>query len=122
MHDIQVKRIDDYNVEVRYDAANVRPEMNFELFYSVSEDDVGLNLMTYKEKDKDGYFMVMATPKFNFKNDEIVGKNIIFAFDRSGSMAGEKIRQARGALEFCLNSLNEKDSFSLITFATNVES
>ncbi len=121
-HDIQVKRIDDYNVEVNYSASNIRPEMNFELFYSVSEDDVGLSLVTYKEKEKDGYFMVMATPKFNFKDEEIVGKNIVFVFDRSGSMAGDKIRQARGTLEFCIHSLNEKDNFSLITFGTNVES
>ncbi len=121
-HDIQMKRIDENNVEVRYEEKNARPDMNFELYYSVSDEDVGLSLMTYKEKGEEGYFMVMASPKLDFKDDEVVGKNVVFVFDHSGSMAGEKIHQARGALEFCLNSLNEKDMFSLITFSTSVDS
>jgi len=121
-HEITVKRIDENTVEVSYSDTNVRPLMNFELYYTVSEDDIGLNLMTYKNKGEDGYFMVMATPKLDLKEEDIVAKDIVFVFDHSGSMSGEKIRQARGALEFCLNSLNEKDNFNLITFSTTVES
>lgn len=120
-HDISVTRKDEYTVEVKYEAKNVTPDMNFQLFYSVSEDDIGLNLMTHKPEGKDGYFLLIATPKLDIKQEDIVGKDVIFVFDRSGSMSGEKIKQARGALEFCLNSLNKKDRFSVITFGTVVE-
>jgi Ca-activated chloride channel homolog len=120
-HDISVSRTDDCTVAVKYEETNTTPDMNFQLYYSVSEDDIGLNLMAYKEKDKDGYFLLMATPKFDVKQEDIVGKSVVFVFDHSGSMAGEKIKQARGALDFCLNSLNKKDKFNVIMFGTVVE-
>ena len=120
-HDISVSRKDEYTVVVKHEATNVTPDMNFQLFYSVSEDDIGLNLMTHKPEGKDGYFLLIATPKLDIKPEDIVGKDVILVFDRSGSMSGEKIKQARGALEFCLNSLNKKDRFSVITFGTVVE-
>ena len=44
-----------------------------------------------------------------------------FVIDNSGSMAGEKMDQARNALSFCLNQLNPQDRFNVIRFATDVE-
>ncbi|MBI1917724.1 MAG: VWA domain-containing protein, partial [Planctomycetes bacterium] len=44
----------------------------------------------------------------------------ILVLDTSGSMAGEKMEQARKALKSCLNNLAEKDRFGLINFATVV--
>src|SRR5262249_15387000 len=40
--------------------------------------------------------------------------------DTSGSMAGEKMKQARNALRYCLDRLNPGDRFGLISFATVV--
>src|SRR6185295_12160606 len=45
----------------------------------------------------------------------------VFVVDRSGSMQGPKIQQTRNALKFCLNSLQPRDRFNLITFSTDVE-
>jgi len=42
--------------------------------------------------------------------------------DRSGSMEGAPIRQARKAIEACLATLTENDSFALIAFNDSVES
>jgi Ca-activated chloride channel family protein len=40
----------------------------------------------------------------------------VFVMDRSGSMSGEKIQQARNALHFILGQLNEGDRFSIVSF------
>jgi Ca-activated chloride channel family protein len=48
--------------------------------------------------------------------DNYIPKDIVFVFDRTGSMSGEKIEQARNALKFCLRSLNPKDRFNVIPF------
>uniref|UniRef100_UPI003AAD0594 inter-alpha-trypsin inhibitor heavy chain H3-like isoform X1 n=2 Tax=Centroberyx gerrardi TaxID=166262 RepID=UPI003AAD0594 len=45
-----------------------------------------------------------------------VPKNVVFAIDRSGSMAGAKIRQTREALLAILKDLHEADYFALIQF------
>lgn len=115
-HDISVRRISENEAEVGYEVTGDRPSTDFELYYSVSRDDIGVTLLTYGEKGEDGYFMMMASPRFQFSDDEIRKKDIIFVVDRTGSMSGEKIEQARGALQFCLRSLNKGDRFNVVTF------
>jgi Ca-activated chloride channel family protein len=62
----------------------------------------------------------MISPQVEVAADRTSSKNIIFILDTSGSMKGEKIRQAKGALSFCLNSLNEGDRFNVIDFDDQV--
>ncbi|MBU4341964.1 MAG: VWA domain-containing protein [Candidatus Altiarchaeales archaeon] len=118
-HKISVSRINDYEAEVSYEEENVKPEKDFELYYTVSEEDFGLNLLTFKDGEN-GFFMLLLAPKQETKEEEIIAKDIIFVLDTSGSMAGDKIEQAKSALEFCVNSLNDEDRFNLITFNTNI--
>ncbi|KPJ81222.1 MAG: hypothetical protein AMS17_19770 [Spirochaetes bacterium DG_61] len=49
-------------------------------------------------------------------------KDIIFIFDTSGSMRGEKIRHEKDALRFCITHLGKEDRFNIIQFATTVNS
>ena len=43
-------------------------------------------------------------------------KRIVLVLDRSGSMAGPKIEQARGALAYIVQSLRAGDEFNVMTF------
>ncbi len=102
-----------------YEAKNVSPDKNFILHYTVSEKDVGLNLMCYKKPGEDGYFMLLVSPgQLEAKATE---KDVVFVMDTSGSMNGSKIEQAKNALNFCLNGMAEKDRFNIITFATSMD-
>ncbi|MEW6095242.1 MAG: VIT and VWA domain-containing protein [bacterium] len=118
-HEIKITKKDDYTVLLSYEENNVKPDKNFELYYTVSKEDIGLNLLTHKEKDEDGFFMVLVSPKQEIK--KAIKKDIAFVVDTSGSMADEKIKQAKEALKFCINSLNKDDKFNLISFSTDVE-
>jgi len=46
-------------------------------------------------------------------------KDICFVIDTSGSMAGEKIEQAKQALKYCVASLRKEDRFNVICFASD---
>ncbi|MBI5549805.1 MAG: VWA domain-containing protein [Deltaproteobacteria bacterium] len=46
--------------------------------------------------------------------------NLALVLDRSGSMAGEKISQARRAARQLVQQLDERDRFSLVTFGSDV--
>jgi len=49
-------------------------------------------------------------------------RRTVILLDRSGSMQGAPIAQARKAIEACLAALSEKDSFGLVAFDDRVES
>ena len=42
--------------------------------------------------------------------------------DRSGSMSGKKIEQAKGALKFVLNNLRRGDLFNIVAYDSEIES
>jgi Ca-activated chloride channel family protein len=48
----------------------------------------------------------------------VQGKDLVFVLDTSGSMAGEKIQQAKAALRYCLQRLGSRDRFGLVTFSS----
>lgn len=48
-------------------------------------------------------------------------RDFIFVLDRSGSMSGEAIAQARNALRACLRVLNEQDTFGILLFDDRLE-
>src|SRR5439155_4832524 len=84
-------------------------------------DDIGINLMTYKTGSDDGYFLLLASPGIDSKDNKVVPKDVAFVLDTSGSMAGKKLEQAKKALLFCVENLNDDDRFEIIRFSTETE-
>jgi Ca-activated chloride channel homolog len=120
-HEIAVRRVDDHTARVSFEARELRSERDFQLYYSVSEKEFGLNLLAHRRGDEPGYFMLMLAPKREIPREEIAPKDIVFVFDTSGSMNGPKIEQAKRALQFILNNLNPHDRFNIIRFNSEVE-
>ncbi len=48
----------------------------------------------------------------------MIAKDVILVLDQSGSMDGSKIEQARAALTYVLEHLNDDDRFNIIAFST----
>lgn len=118
-HDISVNRLDDHHARITYAEEGTRPDRDLVLYYTVSEKDLGLNLMAYRQGNESGFFLAMISPRVELENLDLA-KDILFLLDTSGSMKGEKIRQATDALEFCLRSLNPGDRFNLVTFSSDL--
>jgi Ca-activated chloride channel family protein len=114
-----VERDGDYHAVVGYEEYNVLPDQDFDLIYTVSHEDVGLNLLTYKEPGEDGFFLLMAAPTVEV--DRVIPRDVILVLDVSGSMDGEKIVQAKDALAYVLDHLNEEDRFNVIAFSTGLQ-
>lgn len=115
-HNVSVRQTGNNNAVVSYEENNTLPNIDFTVYYTQSDDNVGLGLITYKPHNEDGYFLFMASPSSGDLRREVEAKDVVFVFDRTGSMSGEKIQQAREALKFCLNALNPGDRFNLVTF------
>ena len=115
-HDLSLKRPDDHTAVASWESSNDVSDRDLTLYYSTSDDDVGLSLLTYHTGEKDGYFMLLASPRISIPKARIMPKQVVFVLDRTGSMQGEKIKQARKSLLYCLDSLRPEDRFGLITF------
>jgi hypothetical protein len=115
-HQIDVKRTSENKATISFETNN--NENDFQLFYGLSDSDFGMSLLTYREAGKDGYFLLMLSPKDDTSDPELVNKDIVFVLDTSGSMADEgKMEKARSALLFGIRTLRDGDHFNVINFA-----
>jgi Ca-activated chloride channel family protein len=107
-------------VSVYHEDEEVKPDKDFVLYYQVSQDKLGMSVLSYKEWGEDGYFIMNLAPRFDLDTDQR-SKDIVFVFDTSGSMRGEKIEQTKEAMKYCLKSLNPSDYFSIVSFSSEVK-
>jgi Ca-activated chloride channel family protein len=121
-HEVDIVRKDAHTSIVTYEAHRVKPDKDFALFYRTDRSQIGLSMALQKEPDDSrGFFLLDISPDFDMKPEDIEEKDMTFVLDVSGSMAGDKLRQAKKALIFCINSLNTGDRFDLIRFSTEAE-
>ncbi len=120
-HKVEIKRDGANRAVIGFEASDVKPDADFQLFYTQEDSDLGVNLMTFKQGNEDGYFLLMASPGAEVKNTKIIPKDVVFVLDTSGSMAGAKLEQAKKALLFCVENLNDVDRFEIMRFSTEVE-
>lgn len=120
-HNAEVKRDGGNKAVVGYEDKNVRPDTDFKLIFSRQKNDIGINLMSYRNAPDDGYFVLLASPGMEVKNAKVQPKDICLVLDTSGSMAGKKMEQAKKALAFCLANLNEQDRFEIVRFSTEAD-
>ncbi len=120
-HEVDIVRKGDARAIVSYEDHGVKPDKDFSLFFKTDNSKVGLSLLTYRESGKKGHFFMNISPDISIKENEIEKKDIIFVLDVSGSMAGDKLKQAKKALLFCIANLNKGDKFEVIRFSTEAE-
>ena len=123
-HRVQVKRRSDFEATVSAEEIGADLERDFLLYMDTGDEDIGLSVLTYDPDGKggeDGYYLMVLSPKLEVDEEDVPSKTVTFVVDTSGSMAGEKMEQARAALTYCLNRLREKDRFNVVRFSTDVE-
>lgn len=114
-HAVTVERPGPGQARVSWQASGVRPTEDFNLFFAPAEGGLGAGLLT-GQRNGDDHFLLVLAPDAAAADAQRLPKDIVFVIDRSGSMAGEKIEQARSALQFVLGQLGEGDRFSIVGF------
>ncbi|HLG16159.1 MAG TPA: VIT domain-containing protein [Blastocatellia bacterium] len=116
-HKISVSRDGERRARLSFEGTGEDTQRDFQLYYSLSEKDFGLSLLTHREPGKDGYFLMLISPKVEIAEAERIPKDVVFVFDTSGSMSGEKIEKAKAALRFGVESLADRDRFNIVSFS-----
>jgi Ca-activated chloride channel family protein len=121
-HRVDVHRPSDKSARVGVEELRGNLEEDFLLYLDSRKQDVGMSVLSY-DKDgpggEDGYFLMVLSPKAEVDDATRPPNAVTFVVDTSGSMAGEKIVQAREALKRCLSQLGPKDRFNIVSFATS---
>ncbi|MBS0202009.1 MAG: VWA domain-containing protein [Planctomycetes bacterium] len=122
-HTVDIKRPDARHAVVSYSRANEVPSSDFRLLFDVDKGQVGASVIAYRPKEsEDGFFLLLASPQVKAADAERPKKTVVFVLDRSGSMSGKKIEQAKSAVKFVLNNLREGDMFNIVAYDGAVES
>jgi len=115
-HAVDVKRSGDRRSVVTFETG--KEQQDFQLFYTLSREDFGVTLLTHRDAGKDGYYLLMISPKDDWSEQEYTAKDIVFVLDTSGSMAEEgKMEKARAALLYGIRILRPQDRFNVVSFS-----
>src|SRR5690606_39699 len=102
-------------VRVSWFEEQSHPTRDFDLYFTAAENGFGGSLMTGTHGGE-SHFMFVFAPEAVQEQVNSLPKDIVFVIDRSGSMNGEKMVQARDALTQILGRLNADDRFSVVGF------
>jgi Ca-activated chloride channel family protein len=114
-HDVSTEYLAEGQAETKWEAFDTQPVNDFHLFITPTEGGFGHGFLTGSHNDTDHFLFMFSPERINHQRDALA-KDIVFVIDRSGSMAGEKIYQAREALHYIIDQLNENDRFSIVGF------
>jgi Ca-activated chloride channel family protein len=111
---------------IGYIAYEQAASADYYITYSLNLEELGLFcLSTFiadsltKDEYGRGFFAFIVEPDPS-ENTDVIDKVFTLIIDRSGSMSGDKIVQARNAAKFIVENLNEGDKFNIISFADYV--
>ncbi|MFQ5648446.1 MAG: VWA domain-containing protein [bacterium] len=117
-HDIEIDRRGEHSAQITYTGRQFENRKRFVLYYGLTNAEVGVDVLTHRvSTSEDGYFMVLLTPRTDIPGFK-ASKNLVYVLDASASMKGEKIKQVKSALRYCITSLNKDDYFNVIVFST----
>lgn len=117
-HEVDIVNKSDNHSVISYEEKNIKPDIDFKLYFSKNSSQIGLSLLSYQSGKDDGYFLLSASPSVEMDKNNIENKDITFILDISGSMSGAKLEQAKKALLYCINNLNTGDYFNVVKFST----
>ena len=126
-HDLATERLGDGTVRVTVPASSANDPGAFRLSYVMAGGDgLSASLIAYPDprvgsSGNGGYFMLLLGVPSEADRPAIK-REITLVIDRSGSMRGEKIEQARNAALQIVGALGDGEYFNIIDYSDTIES
>jgi Ca-activated chloride channel family protein len=105
--------------EVTWGGDGVEPKGPFVVRAIPKRDGFDVTLLASRPAgSEDGWFVARVVPRL--AEPPKIARDVVFVVDRSGSMSGPKMEQARAALLRGLDTLKPGDRFDVISFSSDV--
>lgn len=118
-YEAYVKREGQHHYRVVVEGDDVSFDRDLRVRYTLAADDYELRFMAHRDRADEGSFMLVVTPKDEVVATDVIGRDIVFVVDISGSMDGEPLEQTKWALIHILDQLNPEDRFEVVSFDDN---
>jgi len=105
-------------VKLDFTSSSVIDVENLEIRYTLNRQLGGSQLLTYTN-GTDNFFVYLLAPSITTM-EESAHRQYVFILDKSGSMSGTKIEQARSAFNSMIETLQPTDLFNVIAFDTKI--
>lgn len=111
-----------HTAHIRSVLMEAQASQNYSVKYSLNLSQLGLfsyssNIDMGPVPDSVGGFFTFIAEPDPSQNTQTIRKVFTLIVDRSGSMSGTKIIQARDASKFIVNNLNDGDKFNIVDFS-----
>jgi len=125
-HDLATERLGDGSVRVTVPSTSAADPGAFRLSYVLADSEgLSASLIAYPDpklgEGGGGYFMLLLGVPADAERARIK-REVTLVIDRSGSMRGEKLEQARNAALQILDALDEGEAFHIIDYSDTIES
>lgn len=119
-HQVSVEHSGNQHAIVRTPGQQLEPGP-FRVSYLADSSAVTASLLAYPDtRVGGGYFLLLAGVPADLQRKESMKREVTLVLDRSGSMQGEKIEQARSAALQVLEGLEAGEAFSIIDYSDQV--
>jgi Ca-activated chloride channel family protein len=119
-HDLDVTDVSPTRTTVALHAADEIPNRDLILRYQVAGPQTMVGVMAHRVRD-DGAFVLVVQPKADYRTGDIAPRDVMIVIDRSGSMEGVPLEQAKAVAAGILDTITARDTFNILTFADTVE-
>jgi Ca-activated chloride channel family protein len=113
---------DGQKVRVKFARGEVALDRDFVITVRSEDTSTSLTtLVTHRQGENPGTFALTVVPDLLGMAGAAKRQEVVFVVDTSGSMGGESLPQAQGALRLCLRHLREGDRFNIIAFSNSYQ-
>ena len=117
-HPVRIARENDCRARIRLAGDHDVPDRD--LVLDVRTKDSLAGVLTGKDREGKGRF-VAVMPSESFGERPQSARRVVLVVDRSGSMGGAPMDQAKRAIEACLGALAEEDLFGVVAFDDKID-
>jgi len=119
-HDLLVEHVSPTRSRVQLARGDELPNRDLRIRYTTAGTTDRAAVLAHR-RDGQGYFVLEVQPKAQIRPDEITGREVMIVIDTSGSMSGAPLAQAKRVAASIVDSLTERDTFNILSFASGVD-
>ncbi|WP_414756378.1 VIT domain-containing protein [Anabaena sp. CCY 9910] len=114
-HQIQISYAEK-RVLVKLAGGDTIPNKDLILRYQVAGESTQATILNQAD-ERGGHFALYLIPALQYRQNQVVPKDVVFLIDTSGSQMGAPLMQCQELMRRFINGLNPDDTFSIIDFS-----
>jgi Ca-activated chloride channel family protein len=121
-HDVDVTDVSPTRARATLHAADEIPNRDLIMKYRVAGDRTMVGVLGHRTTADDGAFVLVVQPKAEYRTGDVAARDVMIVIDKSGSMEGVPLDQAKQVAAGILGTLTPRDTFNILAFSDGIQS